>query len=433
MVIAICGGRIFFNFNPLIKLDGYYLLSDAADVPNMQQRARDRVMGHLRWILWGAPRPEREERGGFLLAYGSLSLAYTVTLVTLMLVALSVYSYRRWGLIALVGPAFLGWFVGRSLLQGLFAGEVTRMFTSRPKRWLTWLALLGGVAATSLILDVEREAAGPFTVRPVTRSEIFAPAAGFLQEVPLDEGDRVSPGGLVARLDIPDLGSKLAQKRAEVIELTARVAQVRIELDSARDEYARVDRLFRAGSGSQAEHQESLKKYRTLETELEQCGARLTRANEEVRYLEEVQAKLVVRSPVPGLIMTPRLKEMKGKYFHEGELICVVEEPSVFRAEIKLPEQEVERARAGQRATLKARALPFETFEGVVERIAPGATAPTGTEVQSSIIVYCRLDAENTDLRPAMTGHARIHCGRCSVGRLVIERVLRFLRTEFWW
>ena len=47
--------------------------------------------------------------------------------------------------------------------------------------------------------------------------------AGFLREVYCDEGDRVSPGAPVARLEVPDLASRLAQKRAEVREAQARL------------------------------------------------------------------------------------------------------------------------------------------------------------------------------------------------------------------
>src|SRR5205085_248487 len=67
VVLTICGGRIFFNFNPLLKLDGYYLLMDATGVPNLQKRSRAAVFGHVRWLLWGAARPAAEERGRFVL------------------------------------------------------------------------------------------------------------------------------------------------------------------------------------------------------------------------------------------------------------------------------------------------------------------------------------------------------------------------------
>ena len=52
MVLSVCGARLFFNFNPFLKLDGYYLLSDWLEVPNLRQRAWD-YGAHLRWLLWG--------------------------------------------------------------------------------------------------------------------------------------------------------------------------------------------------------------------------------------------------------------------------------------------------------------------------------------------------------------------------------------------
>ncbi len=62
IVLTLSGIDSLFNFNPLIKLDGYYLLSDLMEIPNLRQRSFDHTMGRLRRLLWGAPQPERPER-----------------------------------------------------------------------------------------------------------------------------------------------------------------------------------------------------------------------------------------------------------------------------------------------------------------------------------------------------------------------------------
>ena len=59
VVLGVCGLQSLVNFNPLIKLDGYYLLSDWVEVPNLRQRAVGYVSARLRWLLWGARRPPR--------------------------------------------------------------------------------------------------------------------------------------------------------------------------------------------------------------------------------------------------------------------------------------------------------------------------------------------------------------------------------------
>jgi multidrug resistance efflux pump len=149
-----------------------------------------------------------------------------------------------------------------------------------------------------------------------------------------------------------------------------------------------------------------------------------------------------VFSPIAGLVTTPHLKEKAGQYLKEGDLICVIEEPSSLEVEIAVTEQEVGRVQPGQVVDLKARALPFATLHAEVSRVAPGAVrgevtpaagAPARTDTQTTVTVYCQLENAPEELRPGLTGYARIYCGRRSLGSIALERGLRLLRTEFWW
>jgi HlyD family secretion protein len=168
----------------------------------------------------------------------------------------------------------------------------------------------------------------------------------------------------------------------------------------------------------------------TRPEEIDAERARLTRLQEEVRALEEVRARLAVCSPVSGVMSTPRLKEKVNQYAKEGDLIALIEEPAGLEAEIALTEQEVARVEVGHVVHLKARALPYETFTARVKRIAP-ATKPG--DVQGIVTVYCELEKGDTGLRPGMTGHARVFTGPRSVGMVLLDRALRYVRTEFWW
>jgi putative peptide zinc metalloprotease protein len=86
---------------------------------------------------------------------------------------------------------------------------------------------LGGNGVEFAALSV-RGRVRPFQVRPATRAEIRAPVAGFLQAVHFVEGERVSEGTLVARLDVPNLASRLAQKQAQVRETQAKLRLLEI-------------------------------------------------------------------------------------------------------------------------------------------------------------------------------------------------------------
>jgi hypothetical protein len=128
--------------------------------------------------------------------------------------------------------------------------------------------------------------------------------------------------------------------------------------------------------------------------------------------------------------MTPRLMEKIGQYLREGEVICVVEEPDALEAEVTLAEQDVARVRPGQPVVLRARGLPFEVLRCRVGRVAPAAVHG---DAQGSVVAYCKLDDCPAGLRPGMTGYGRVHTGPRRLGGILLDRALRWLRTECWW
>jgi multidrug efflux pump subunit AcrA (membrane-fusion protein) len=528
IVLSASGVQTLFNFNPLLKLDGYYLLSDWMEVPNLQPRSARYVKGWLRRLLWGAAPPEPDPRGRFLLLYGLVSWVYSLAFLALSLAFLNRTLGARLGLPGLALAFVLGFLSLRGLLHGLTAGEVRNMIFFRRRRAVAWAALLVGVPAALFLIPVEDRASGPFLVRPAVRAELRAPVAGFLKGACYDEGDRISPGAVMAHLEVPDLASRLSQKQAELREAGARLrlleagtryeelaeqrqrvdrahawrdlagrdlerirkaheeelsrlekqaAACAAELEQARLALERTRKLVGQGAASPQEHDEADARCRvcqarrdqaaerracrargTLEAEAElarrdkefadargalallEAGTRpeaveadqahLARLREEAGYLQALEQKLAICCPVGGVVVTPRLREKVGQYLKEGDLICTIEEPATLEAEITLAEQDVTRVRVGQSVELKARSLPFETFTAAVDRIAPAAGRG---DVQSTVTLSCRVPNDGGELRPGMTGQARVFTGRQSVGRVLLDRALRLVRTEFWW
>jgi multidrug efflux pump subunit AcrA (membrane-fusion protein) len=529
IVMTACGVQTLFNFNPLLKLDGYYLLSDWVEVPNLQQRSGKYVKSRLRWLLWGAARPEPDERSRTLLIYGLVSWLYSVLFLGLSLVFMTHFFGAKLGVLGLAIVGFLGLTSVRGLFHGFTAGEVRNMILFRRKRTVIWALVLAGVPAALFLIPIQDRASGPFALRPAVRAELRAPVAGFLRDISCDEGDRVSQGALIARLDVPDLPSRIAQRHAEVREAQAKlrlletgpryeeieqqrhrveraeafrdlgqrdlararhafdediqrldklIGQHVAERDAAQDVLDRSKGLLGRGTISKDEYVEAQKKLKVAEAQAEQVQAqkrvrqavgtqeaevelsrrekdladaravltlleagtrheeieaeraRLARLQEDARYLEGLRDRLPIQSPVAGLIVTPRLKEKFMHFVREGEVIAVVEEPTVLEAEIMLAEQDVARVEAGQSVELKARALPFDIFRARVDRIAPAAARG---DVQSTLVVYCQPEGPTTELRSGMTGHARVFTGRRSLGGFLLDRALRFIRTEFWW
>jgi putative peptide zinc metalloprotease protein len=530
IVVSACGVRSLFNFNPLLKLDGYYLLSDWLEIPNLRQRAIGYLMAQLRRVLWGASRPSPEPRALVLVSYGLLSWTYSLVFLSLMLWGLAHLLGTRWGIVGWGAGGALAVLSLNTMFRGLSAGEVTAMLRTRLTRTALWGIGLAALAAGGF-MPIDDWATGEFQVRPTTRAELRAPLAGFIAEVYAEEGDPVSAGQCVMRLAIPDLQTRIVQKQAEVLESQARlrlleqgarpeeVAEQRLrvergeqwrdladedlqharealaadlarleheleesraELEAARKRFQRDESLASKGAVTKDQLEEAERALRVAQAKLDQRQAeerarraegtraaaaelarrskeladdkgrlalleagtrrdeieaersRLGRLAEELRYLASLQDKLAVTSAVAGIVTTPRLKERVGQFVHDGDSLCVVEQASVLVAEIALDEQQHSRVSAGQPVQLKFRALPFQTFAGRVERIAPAAVKEE-LMAQGRFTVYCRVAGDTANLRQGMSGHARISTGRQPIGIIVTDRALRLLRTEFWW
>lgn len=532
--MTVCGGGCFFNFNPLVKLDGYYLLSDATSMPNLSRRGRKRWFMSLRWLLWGGPPPTAEPRSRFLFWYGLASWLFIGSLLCGLLV--SVVGILRLekvevGYLGVGLSLVMSVVIGRNVFRGVFAGEFTKMFTKRRGRVLAWALLLIGGPSSTMLIPYRDRAAGTFRVRPSTRVEVNALEAGFLSDIKVEEGCRVEPGTAIARINIPDLAVNRTKKLAEIREseanlrrllagsrpeeiseqrhrvargeawcalgtkdlarsgkafqeelnrLDRKIAQHVAELEYSRQSLLNAEQLHqqKALSGEQLLSEKMKSEVKSLELEevraqqrareaqgtssaeaelahrekeladersrltlleagsrpeeIEAERARLARLVEERNYLDGLESRVLLVSPVAGVVTTSRMKEKSGQFVPQGTVVCVVEELSDVVAEIAISEDDEFGVKPGQHVDLRARAMPFRTFRAQVERKAPSAVVAVG-QSQGTVTVYCRLAEPDAELLSGMTGHARIYRDQRSLGQVLAHKSLKFLRTEFWW
>jgi putative peptide zinc metalloprotease protein len=249
IVMATSGIKSLFNLNPLIKLDGYYLLSDYLEIPNLRQksivalkaRARDlwqfsasafRVHGREQWIY---------------LAYGALASLYSTTLIGLIAWQFGGFLTTRYG-----GAGFI---VFVALLFAVFRRPLGNILPKRQpaaaddasdnrrsvRAW-RWPAL-ALIAAATAVVPADLKVSGDLRILPLHRGDIRAQIDGILAEIYKDEGDRIQPGDAIARLDDRDYASSLQKMEAQLVEAEARRDLLRAgtrreEIDLARSELA---------------------------------------------------------------------------------------------------------------------------------------------------------------------------------------------------
>jgi putative peptide zinc metalloprotease protein len=530
-VMATCASRTVMNFNPLMKSDGYYLLSDWMQIPNLSNYSMQRWGATARWLLWGAARPEKIPQGKFIVGYGFLSWAFIILFLGLMIPGLLKLPRDFAGVFGLLLSLLIVPLMLLVAFHGILTKEVITMIKTRKLRRTLWLIALAGFACALAVVPFSDRATGTFQVRPRTRVEIRALEAGFLRQIGVDEGTNVEPGAIVARIDIPDMEMTLRKKQAELKETQARLTMLEAgprheEIDEQRQrvvryegwrdlakhnleqskaaftqDLIRLDRqikqyetevtyarriweqskmLYDKGAfaneqllgeekrvqiaelqldqaraqkqareatgtiefeGELARREKDLSDVRstlalleigTRPEEVEAERAKLERLQEDLTYLEAMRERVVVKTPVAGVVITPRVKEKNGQYIEKGALICVVEDISTLEAEITLPEDEAAGVEAGQTVDLKARALPFKQFTTKVHRKAPRAVVGEN-KVQGTVTVYCHLSEADKELLPGMTGFARVNRSRQPMGWVLAVHSLKLLRTEFWW
>jgi putative peptide zinc metalloprotease protein len=132
-----------FNFNPLLELDGYYMLIDFLDRPLLRARALAFVRGPLWRQLWQRAPLSTEERllAGFGLGavvYGVVAVLLAVRAWQALLLPLMVASWQSGQIVQQLGAAVLGAAIGAPLLLTAFA--LGRRLVRRIGAWLAWLS-----------------------------------------------------------------------------------------------------------------------------------------------------------------------------------------------------------------------------------------------------------------------------------------------------
>ena len=477
VVVATSAVKTMFNLNPLIKLDGYYLLSDYLEIPNLRQRAFGFLGNGLRKI-WGAATQKaqtatpRERRIYFI--YGLLAWIYSFWLLTFVASRFGgflVEKYQAWGFcLFAIGLVFLFQHPLRKLLRG--PASLFRVQTGM-NVWVKRLIKLGvllALAAALWLCRMELKIAGPFTILPMRHAEVRAEVEGLIEQIYAEEGDAVKKGERLASLFDRDYLAEMRQTKAELEEKEARLnllkagtrpeeielartvaskaeqrikyALTHLEMDTAlvqdqlisKREFEDTKELVTVREKELQEAQDRLKLLLagSRKEEIEAVAAEISRLNAHQRYIEEQLRLLTVTSPITGIITTHKLKERVGRSVKKGDLIAEVQEMNTVTAEIAIPEKEIADVKLGQKLILKARAYPQSSFEGTVTSIAPIATAPEDLRAERTVLVVTQLDNASGLLKPEMTGNAKIYCGEQRLLDLVTRRLVRFLRVEFW-
>lgn len=342
-VMLIAGvSTVFFNANPLLRYDGYYILCDLLQIPNLRQRANQYLAYLVESRLFGvraaAPDASAGEKRWFVL-FASASFAYR----TFIMLAIALFIASRY---MLVGVLLALWAIVTSFVFPLARGLGYVLLHSRV-RHQRWRALgvtagiAGAAAALLFLVPMPHFVNAEGVIGVPEESYVRAGADGFVRRV------LVAPGGIAGR------GTPLLT--AEDYELGPRIRVLEAQL-----------RLLEVRA--HAELQQDRVRWQMTRDEIAATRAELAHAREQ-------QAALTVRSPASGQFVLAASGDLPERFVRKGQDIGYVVPPANATARVLVSQDDIDLVRERtERVRIKLAGRLFETYEAKVRREVPAAS-----------------------------------------------------------
>lgn len=339
------------NLSPFMRFDGYFIVMDALEAPNLHPRSFAMARWWLRETLFGlgAPPPEGMTAGR---RAGLVLFAFAVWTYRLSLflgIAILVYHFFIKAVGVMLFAVEIGWFV---LLPIWSEVKVwwklrTRIAANRRTRWAT-----GALAALLLfaLMPLQGQVSAPAMVKAERMVELYLPFSARLSTLHVHHGQSVHQGETLMTFTTPDID----QRRAVI---QARVAGKQAELEAAT-----LDPSFRERSGIAQED--------------------LRQAQAELAALEAESARLTLVAPMDGTVVDLLPDMRPGDWLSPHQKLSSVVTGAAAVAIAYVAEDDLSRIASGAKATFTPRQLERRTQDGQVERIDP---SPAKTIIDAAL------------------------------------------------
>jgi multidrug efflux pump subunit AcrA (membrane-fusion protein) len=247
-VLLYSGLQSLINFNPLIKLDGYYMLSDYLEIPNLRAKAAKTVWN---WVA-GKPQAQTGENSRGLRAqfiYGVAAIVFSTSLLFYVYSSLFRWSTSHYHFAGLIGFAMFSTYTLRKTAAESISG-VRALATRAAVKKFRNLGIAGTLALIAILGHWELRIPAEFRVVARDERSVRAQTDGIVVAIFVEEGREVKKGDKIAQM-------RDFEKQQKITDLDGLIAERRSSLA-----------LAMAGSRPE-EIEKGLRLVKTKETELE--------------------------------------------------------------------------------------------------------------------------------------------------------------------
>lgn len=447
-VIFVCGvSTLVFNANPLLRYDGYYILGDWLEIPNLRQKADQLLSSTAAYWLLGIETPRKmlpSERGGWLLTGYAVAAGVYRWIVTLGILwflnsVLEPYGLKIIG--QLLALAMAGTFVGMPAMQlWTLWNTPGRSDSVSTLRWTILAGTTAALLAAAFFIPLPYSIYCPVQVAPRAAATVYVSVGGQIRELRVRPGAQVAAGDVLAVLDSLDLELTITQLYGEQESLISRLDD--LQRRALQDEAAALE----------------------IDSTQESLAAIVKQLQQRIADRE----RLTIRAPVAGTVLpaertpkrdkdlgllptwsgTPLDERNVGASLDAGVVLCRIGDPAKLSAEIAIDQQAIEFVREQQSVDVILDELPGTRLSSRIASVSQSdlKVAPRGLSAKAGGQVATRTDAAGHE-RPinvtyqasvplddadglmvlGVHGQARIHAGY----QTLAARVWRYASETF--
>ena len=423
---------LLFNINPLMRFDGYYMLSDWLEIPNLSTHGRQWLKGASKRLFFGdKPSPVKETgfRSFVVKAYGVLAMLWFFSIAIGLSIGASSMMEGFGLLVAMIGLLMWVGIPAWKLAQYVMHGTDTE----KPNR--KWFATASAITAACLIgflflCPAPSVVSAPVVVDFDPLSIVRAKAAGFVEKIHVADGQQVNKGDVLMTLDNPELKLEL---KSLLIDL--RISKIRSQA-----------LLTRQRLGEVLLEQDTLESMQQRRIEL-----------------EDQIANLSIVAPEDGIVLARDLPSEVGRYFSLGDEILSIGNREQIHAIALTRQDDIEWVEQNPEVDIELRfwgRSENESITGNIKRINPrarddipheafAATAggplavvprqqveDSGEEGDMKLteprvpLEIALSDSDRKDLLPGQSGQLVIRSRDQNMGTYIAQNFLRFVKKN---
>ncbi len=494
LIILVTFITFLFNFNPLIKLDGYYLLSDWLDIPNLRSKAFAYI-GNLfkrRFLGWPIEKlaiAARERRIFFWYAF--LALIYSGALIGFILYLVGSFLIARYGGAGFLLLTALLFFSLRKNIGSLLSGTVQHLIYMKnifkqPVRLLKYLTGLAIFVVAFFVIEFPHRVSGEVSIRPIVEFNLKLNEFGLLESklhrgggspeskssylqmastdmailelVPrVKDGQFVIPGDTLATLtsnqvsnDILGANSELERlegllallrappKKEQVEEATAQVQAAKTKVEQLKRDFDRINELLSRKLETTAKLESTSSSLEIAKSELSNKKAALALLKSPPRPEEEVVILADISKQQARLQFLKEQLEAQVIIAPIEGMISAIPGSSNLMSIVDNRQIEILVPVSDFDIHLIELNMPVMLkVRSCPDKVFTGKVVHIpreATRLDNRAFFMVSVVAENEAdlLYNGMTGYAKIEIGRRSLYYLSLRKVSSFIRVEFW-